>query len=295
MTSENNVHKLVSGEQQMESAINATRHVDPLRVNTKGGPPTRDHCEVLVEDVLTIKIEGVDSFAMMCTPNDSVALAVGYLFSEGMIAGASDITHITHQTDPHVVTIRGVGAEATGGGRDLIKTSSGGKCGSRDIDNLLGGLEPGKNTLRISPAILRDVAEQMRTRQDLFALTGGAHAVAIFSAEGEIITMKEDIGRHNALDKAVGRCLLDKRPMRECGVMLSGRISLEMVAKAAQAGLELVAAVSAPSSLAIDAADRSGITLCGFVRADRATVYTHPHRFQGIDLPNSRIAQKSDG
>ena len=95
--------------------------------------------------------------------------------------------------------------------------------------------------------------------------------------------MGEDIGRHNALDKAVGKCLLEDRPLRGLGVMLSGRSSLEMLTKASQAGLEIVAAVSAPTSLAIDVAERCGITLCGYVRADRATIYTHPHRVQGLE------------
>ncbi|MHC4695228.1 MAG: formate dehydrogenase accessory sulfurtransferase FdhD [Planctomycetota bacterium] len=282
MPSEDNVLNHGSRENTAKGIGEPTRRVEPLRVSAEGGPPRRDPCDVVVEDVLTIAIEGVGKLAVMCTPSDTAALAVGFLFAEGLIADADDIAELTYRTDPHVVTIRVVGSEPVTGGRDLIMTSSCGLCGSPDIDSLMAGLTPGKDTLRISPPTLRNVAQQMRDRQDLFAQTGGSHAAAIFSATGEIVAMGEDIGRHNALDKAVGKCLLDKRSLRERGVMLSGRSSLEMLAKAAQAGLEVVAAVSAPTSLAIEVAQRCNITLCGFVRADRATVYTHPHRIQGI-------------
>jgi len=264
-----------------------TRRVDPLRVSTQGGLPTRDHCHVVLEDVLTIKVEGVGAFAIMCTPTDTVALALGFLLAEDMIASAKDIVQLTQRTDPHVVVIRVNDPERVAGERNLIVTSSCGMCGSRKITSLIEGLRHAKDTMRVSPMVLGAVAQQMRDRQSLFARTGGTHAAAIFSADGKIVAMGEDLGRHNALDKAVGKCLLEDRALQGCGVMLSGRISLEMLAKAAQAGLEIVAAVSAPTSLAIDVAERRNITLCGFVRADRATVYTHPHRLLGPDqLPH---------
>ncbi len=126
-------------------------------------------------------------------------------------------------------------------------------------------------------------ARDMQARQELFQRTGGTHAAGILSAKGELIALGEDIGRHNALDKAIGRCILGKRPTDGCGLVLSGRVSVELIVKAARAGIELVAAVSAPSSLAIDAAKRCNITLCGFVRDTRATVYTHPHRIIGLE------------
>jgi FdhD protein len=262
-----------------------THRIEPLRFSADGGPPTREPCEVVVESVLTIVIEGVGDVAVMCTPNDSVAMAMGFLFAEGIITGPEDIALVTHRTDPHVVALRVAGSERATSGRDLIVTSSCGMCGSRDIQDLMDGLTPGEDTLRVSPTVLRDVARNMRDRQGLFARTGGTHAAAIFAADGEIIALGEDIGRHNALDKAVGKCVLEGRSMRQRGVMLSGRISLEMVAKAARAGIEMVAAVSAPSSLAIEAAEQSNITLCGYVRADRATAYTHPHRIQDSGRP----------
>jgi FdhD protein len=283
MPTDDNAPRRDSAEEAAGGAVPPLRRVEPLRVSTEGGPAVRDPCDVVVEDVLTIKIEGVGSIAVMCTPTDTVALALGFLFAEGMIADTGDIAQLTPEADPYVVTISIVGAQPASTGRDLVVTSSCGMCGSREIDSLLRSLKPGEDKLRIAPSTIRDVAEQMRGRQALFSQTGGTHAAAIFSADGEIITMGEDIGRHNALDKAVGKCLLEKLSLSERGVMLSGRISLEMLCKAARAGIELVAAVSAPSSLAIEAAQRCNITLCGFVRADRATVYTHPHRLQGLD------------
>ncbi len=269
-------------EEEAEGTAEPTHRVDPLRVSTDGSPPRRDHCEVVVEDVLTIKIEGVESFAVMCTPTDTVALAVGFLFAEDIIMGTDEIVRLTQRTDPHVIAIRVQDSKQLTGGRNLLVTSSCGLCGSRKIVSLVEGLRHAKDTLRVSPMTLRTVAQQMCDRQDLFTRTGATHAAAIFSAAGEIVAMGEDIGRHNALDKAVGKCLLEDRPLREHGVMLSGRVSLEMLAKAAQAGMEVVAAVSAPTSLAIEVAERRRITLCGFVREDRATIYTHPHRIQGV-------------
>ena len=118
----------------------------------------------------------------------------------------------------------------------------------------------------------------MRRHQQLFASSGGTHAAAIFTRDGDIFSVAEDIGRHNALDKCIGQCLLMERPTVGCGVALSGRVSLEMVVKAARAGIEIISAVSAPSSMAIDEALRSQITLCGFVREFRLTEFSHPFR-----------------
>jgi FdhD protein len=287
MLSEDVVLKLGPGDEEAEGMAEPTRRVAPLRVSTEGGPSIRDHCDVVVEDVLTIKVEGVGAFAVMCMPTDTVALAMGFLFAEDMIASTKDIVQLTQRTDPHVIAIRVNDSERITGERNLIVTSSCGMCGSRKIVSLLEGLRHSRDTLRVSPIVLRIVAQQMRDRQDLFARTGGTHAAAIFSADGKIVAMAEDIGRHNALDKAVGKCLLKDRSLCGCGVMLSSRISLEMLAKSAQAGLEIVAGFSAPTSLAIEVAERCGITLCGFVRDDRATVYTHPHRLQGLgQLPD---------
>lgn len=279
-----NTDRAVSGAPPGDTADagdESVLRVDPLRISTSGDPPTRDHCDVVVEELLTIMAEDVGSFAVMCTPCDAVALAVGFVFSEGLISSKDDIIQLSEQRDPHVIAMRVDDPEQIVSRRNLIVTSSCGLCGSRNIDGLMAGLIASKDSLRVPGSLLCEVAEKMRAHQGLFTRTGGTHAAAIFSSQGDILAFGEDIGRHSALDKAIGKCLLNEQSLEQCGVLLSGRVSLEMVAKASRAGLEIMAAVSAPSSLAIQAAQRSNITLCGFVRGQRATVYTHPHRIEG--------------
>ena len=263
----------------------ATRAVGPLRFQANGASPVRESDYVVVEDILVIDIEDVGSYTLLCTPYDTRALAVGFAFSEGIISGLDDINVLYHCEDtPGVIRMALVDpARAHSPERNLVVTSFCGMCGSREaVERFLSETSAVGQSLSVTTALLLSTVQDMRARQRLFSQTGGTHAAAIFSGEGEIISFSEDIGRHNALDKAIGKCLLAEIPTAGCGVVLSGRVSFELVAKSARAGLELVAAVSAPSSLAIDAAQRSNITLCGFVRDDRATAYTHPERILGF-------------
>ncbi|MGB2986851.1 MAG: formate dehydrogenase accessory sulfurtransferase FdhD [Phycisphaerae bacterium] len=258
------------------------RRVEPLRISTNGEPPVRDCCDVVVEELLTIMVEGVGNFTLMCTPCDVKALAVGFAFSEGMISSINDVIEFSYGPDQHVIGMRLEEPAQSVSGRSLIVTSSSGLCGSRNIDRVITGQITSGDSLRIPASLLREVAEEMHVRQGLFVQTGGTHAAGIFTADGEMIAFGEDIGRHNALDKAVGKCLMQDLSSAGCGIVLSGRVSLELIAKAARAGIEIVAAVSAPSSLAIQAAEQCNITLCGFVRGQRATVYTHPQRIEEL-------------
>jgi FdhD protein len=258
------------------------RRVEPLRISTKGAPSVHDQCDVVVEELLTIMVEGLGSFAIMCTPCEVEALAVGFAFSEGMISSVDEIIDCSYRADQKTIALRLDASTRDGPNRNLIVTSSCGLCGSRNIDRLLAGHVASGDSMRVQPPVLRRVVKDMHARQVLFKRTGGTHAAAVFEADGSLIAMGEDIGRHNALDKAVGKCLLQHRVLAGRGAVLSGRVSLELVAKAARAGLEMVVAVSAPSSLAIQVAERCNITLCGFARGDRATVYTHPRRIAGL-------------
>jgi len=131
---------------------------------------------------------------------------------------------------------------------------------------------------------------QMRQGQQIFEQTGGSHAAAIFDQSGQVLAVAEDLGRHNALDKAIGMVLLHRGSVVGCGVVLSSRLSLEMVLKAVRTGLQMLLAVSAPTSLAIEVADKFGVTLCGFVRGRRATVYTHPQRVLGGQPPTGVLS-----
>jgi len=252
--------------------------VEPLRFQANGAAPVMAEDYVVVEDVLVIEIEDVGSYTLLCTPYETSALAVGFAFAEGIISGIDDISRLHHCDDtPGVIRIVLANpAQVPGTQRNLV-------CGSREaVERFVSGTSAVGQSLSVATALLLSTLQDMQAQQRLFSQTGGTHAAAIFSGGGEIIAFSEDIGRHNALDKAIGKCLLGGIPIAGCGVVLSGRVSFELVAKSARAGLELIAAVSAPSSLAIEAAEQSNITLCGFVRTDHATVYTHPQRIQHL-------------
>jgi len=176
----------------------------------------------------------------------------------------------------------------------MAVVTSCGACGSRGAVEAFFEAPPQVGDSLTAPApVLLELVERMRERQAAFALTGGTHAAAVFDGSGRIVSLAEDVGRHNALDKAVGGLLLRGGDAAGCGVGLSGRAGFDLVAKCARAGIELVAAVSAPTSLAVEAAQRCGLTLCGFVREDRVTVYTHPHRIlQRRGRPDGRREER---
>lgn len=260
-----------------------SRAVTARRISTgKSGVEARDEgCDVAVEAPLTIDIGDLDSFTLLCTPDDKAAMTVGFLFSEGVIDGMDDVESLGEcADDPNVmrVGLAPRSPRAHGEGRHLLIVSSCGMCGSESIEDRVAALPRVGETLTVPVTTLWSVQQAMRRRQTLFDRCGGTHAASIFDAGGEIVAFAEDIGRHNALDKAIGRCLIDGRSPAGLGAALSGRVSLEMVGKAARAGIEVIAAVSAPTSLALDAAEHCGITLCAFVRETRATVFTGPSR-----------------
>lgn len=267
----------------------AIEQVEALRISTGDGRAVRESCDVAVEDTLTIQVQGVGSFTLLCTPCDAEALALGFAFSEGMITSIDDVLACNYRPDQRTVGLHLATGQADSR-RSLIVTSSCGLCGSRNVEALLAGPMASGDSLRVPAAVLRTVTERMRAYQELFRRTGGTHAAAIFGADGSFLAVAEDLGRHNALDKAIGKCLLEGLGLAGRSVVLSGRVSLELVGKAARAGLELVVAVSAPSSLAIQAAERCNLTLCGFVRGEHATVYTHPHRIVELTSPEAGVA-----
>jgi len=238
--------------------------------------------ELVREEAVTLEVSGAGEYVLLCTPEDLEALAVGFAFSEGLIDGPGGVGSCSRErTGPWTSRVRleRAGAGPAGVPRSLIVSSSCGLCGKSIEEGAVG--PPVGRTLALPAARLVAVAAAMRGRQEVFARTGGTHAAALFDAAGEVRSFAEDLGRHNALDKAVGKLLLSGGPPRGLGAMMSGRLCFELVVKAARAGLEILAGVSAPSSLAVDAAGGRGITLCGFVREDRLTAYTHPERLSG--------------
>lgn len=260
-------------------------------------------CEVVHEDVLTIEIEDVGTYALMWTPTqdnrqaagytleegvlaetdvpEALALGAGFAFTEGIVATLADIASMAVCPErPDVVRMRLVHpAGVTVRRRNVVMNSSCGVCGGREqLANSLACSAHVGDSLRVRVADFESVRTAMHAHQGIFGSTGGAHGAAIFDQDLHVVAVAEDLGRHNALDKVIGYRFLSGRGFSGCGVFISSRISYEMVAKSVRAGFELIAAISAPSSLAIETADHFGVTLCGFVRGESAEVYTHAHR-----------------
>jgi FdhD protein len=250
---------------------------------------------VAVEEPLEVRLHGKPFAVIMRTPGDDRALAAGFLFAEGVVTDAAAIgavEHCRHPDHPRVhnvvdVYLRGAAnaslARVLEERRNVLANSSCGVCGRTSIEAIAvraPRLEPG---WRMSKDVLAGLPPALGERQAVFADTGGLHAAGLFSIDGRCDIAAEDVGRHNAVDKVIGRMLLDERlPLNDRALAVSGRVSYEIVQKAWLAGIGLVCAVSAPSSLAIDLAGEAGITLLGFVRNGGFNVYTHPQRVAGI-------------
>ena len=231
----------------------------------------------------------------MRTPGHDAELVAGFLLSEGIISQPSDIQRIEHHADPRRPEERGnvIRAELAPEvvlaldrlERHFYTTSSCGVCGKTSIAavrNAACPLPPALDSPRVAPAVIHALPERQRAAQAVFEQTGGLHATALFSAAGELLLLREDVGRHNAFDKVVGASLLAGQfPLHQQVVLVSGRASLELVQKAAMAGVAIMAAVGAPSSLAVEAAEEFGLTLLGFVRNERFNIYTHESRIGG--------------
>jgi len=225
----------------------------------------------------------------MRTPGHDFELAVGFLFTEGLIHSAHQIDSVKYcDTDVpeqlyNVVTV--VLNEAFDPGsfrRNFYATSSCGVCGKASIDQVRISCAPIGPGPVVRASVLSRLPDELRKAQRVFEQTGGLHASGLFDTSGALASLREDVGRHNALDKLVGQMLLEDRlPLAESVLQVSGRVSFEIVQKAAMAGVPIVAAVSAPSSLAVSSARDLGMTLVGFSRGDRFNVYTHEER---IDL-----------
>ncbi len=260
------------------SSIRARR----VSIDCEGNPSVIDEdVGVAVEAPITIDVEGIENYTLLYTPTDTRALALGFLFTEGVIEDLSEVTHLEPCADsPGTIRVRLAGGIPKIGdpNRNLLIVSSCGACGTEDLATRMAALPSVGDTLRITCASFQSARDGLAAKQELFPLCGGTHAAGIFDKSGNLLASAEDAGRHNALDKAIGKCLVAGLPTASRGAVLSGRVSLEMVTKCARAGIELISAISAPTSLAIDVAEQCGITLCAFVRETRATVFTRPHR-----------------
>ncbi|MEU2976945.1 formate dehydrogenase accessory sulfurtransferase FdhD [Streptomyces hirsutus] len=248
---------------------------------------------LVTEEPLEIRLNGKPLAITMRTPGDDFALAVGFLVSEGVLATASDLRNVVYcagATADGVNTYNVVDVQTAPGvripditlERNVYTTSSCGLCGKASLDAVRTTTRhpiADSPPLRVGPELLAGLPDRLRASQRVFDRTGGLHAAALFDEEGELLDVREDVGRHNAVDKLVGRALQGGNlPLSRTVLMVSGRASFELAQKAVMAGIPLLAAVSAPSSLAVDLAAETGLTLVGFLRGTSMNVYAGEDR-----------------
>jgi FdhD protein len=290
-----------------------------LRISLPGTGPGEDgsaradaRADLLAtEEPLGIRVGGQALTLTMRTPGDDIDLAAGFLVSEGIVASPGDITqmrictadncgHDDHGSAANSGAANSGAADGSDGAgniadvdlapgvtvspalrRNFLTTSACGVCGKTSIAELFvkGHFDLHADQVRVSPAVLALLPDRLRGAQRVFERTGGLHAAGVFTAGGELLCAREDVGRHNAVDKVVGWALREGRlPLAGCVLLVSGRASFELVQKAVLAGIPVLAAVSAPSSLAADLAQEAGLTLVGFLRGGSMNVYSAAHR-----------------
>jgi FdhD protein len=231
---------------------------------------------VAVEEPLEIRIAGVPVAVTMRTPGHDEELALGFCLSEGL---SPLDARIPDDLAANTVEVDAPGADVGRLQRSFYTSSSCGVCGKGALEAVAVEAPHVESDLHVDAALVAQLPDRLRAGQAAFEATGGLHATGLFSAEGELMCVREDVGRHNALDKVVGRAFLDGLlPLSRSILCVSGRLSFELVQKAAVAGCPLLVAVGAPSSLAVELAADRGITLCGFVRGGSLNVYTEQWR-----------------
>jgi FdhD protein len=265
----------------------STSTYQTLRVDA-GARATMDD-EVAVEEPLQIRLAGEDVAVLMRTPGHDDELAAGYVYSEGIIQGRRDIEEIAPCVDDNldqrnVVNILPADRSLLrplDWGRLSESYSSCGICGKTSIRQVMRTVPAIRSDLRIDHTVLTSLGEKLRSAQSAFHLTGGLHAAALFDAEGNLQVLREDIGRHNAVDKVIGYALFNgDLPLSNRIMAVTSRASFEIVQKAANAGVPVLAVISAPSSLAVDLARECGMTLVAFLRPGRFNIYSRQDRIQ---------------
>jgi FdhD protein len=267
-----------------------------LRV--RDGVISRRPDTLAAEEPMEIRVNGRPLTVTMRTPGGDFDLAIGFLVSEGVVHSADDVASVRYCA----------GATADGGNtynvvdvglaahvpppdasleRSFYTTSSCGLCGKASLEAVRtsSAWSVAEDTLRVTPELLTTLPERLREAQRVFDSTGGLHAAGLFDGEGNLLCVREDVGRHNAVDKVIGHALREGLvPLRNSMLMVSGRASFELVQKAVMAGIPLLAAVSAPSSLAVDLADDNGLTLVGFLRGSSMNIYSGTDRIAAVPV-----------
>lgn len=225
--------------------------------------------EVAVEEPLEIRLDGHPVAVVMRTPGDDLELVTGFLVTEGIIAGPGGLRKTEERPEENrVLAFLADGVEVDLGRltRHLFTGSSCGLCGKATLEAIFTEFPPVRRKLEVADATWLEAPGKLRSAQGTFDTTGGLHAAGLFSASGELLVVREDIGRHNAVDKVIGRALLDGIDLTETFLLVSGRLSFEILQKSLAVGIPALAAISAPSSLAVKFARKSGQTLIGFLR-----------------------------
>src|SRR3954447_20243725 len=261
------------------------RHVGEAWIErvTAAGERRRERDELAVEEPLEIRVDGEPLAVTMRTPGEDEELAVGFLAGEGLIAGPADVVDAGPSDDlaANVVEVRtraGLRRDAAGERRFYLSSSCG-VCGKGALEHVGQSAPPSALGPPVAPRAVLAAPDRARSAQRAFDRTGGLHATAMFDPGGEMLVLREDVGRHNAMDKAIGARLLDGDfPPRGAFACLGGRSSFELVKRASLAGLAGIVAVGAPSTLAVDLARDRDMLLCGFVRGDSFNVYSASHR-----------------
>lgn len=271
-----------------------------VRLDVEAGTSARRADVLATEEPLEVRVGGEPVVVTMRTPGDDVDLALGFLLTEGLLASLADVERAVHCATPGPVglarpaavseaagnvldvTLRpGAAAPDLEGRRTFGMTSACGVCGSASIDAVRhrSRFDVAGDDVVVDAAVLAALPERLRAAQRVFERTGGLHAAGLFSADGALLGAAEDVGRHNAVDKVLGRAARERGwPLRGTVLQVSGRVSFELVQKAHAAGVPVLSAVSAPSSLAVSLAQEAGMTLAGFVRAPRINLYAGEHR-----------------
>jgi FdhD protein len=282
----------------MADTVQPTRHVTTTRIVAVRGSALEYRADRVVgEEPLEIRAAGpaqapVAVAVTMRTPGNEDELAVGFLRTEGLIEGpevlrieAGDSVEMSQPDDRVTVRLSRPFDASVVAERHFVATASCGICGKASLDEVAVRSAPLAPGPVVSRSIILALPDLLRAAQHAFDQTGGLHAAGLFTPAGELIAIREDVGRHNALDKLVGSQVLAKAmPLGQRLLMVSGRVSFEIIQKAAVAGIPIVCAVSAPSDLAIEAAHRLGVTLVGFLRGDGFNVYAHDERIDLRDL-----------
>ena len=229
-----------------------------------------------VEEPLEIRVDGTAVAVTMRTPGHDEELALGFCLTEGLDPAAA---HPSADLAANVVEVDAPGADLAKVQRSFYTSSSCGICGKGALEAVAVDAARVDSDLTVAFDVVASLPGRLRSAQPAFDLTGGLHATGLFAADGELRCVREDVGRHNAMDKVIGWAFVEGvLPLARNVLCVSGRLSFELVQKAAVAGCPVLVAVGAPSSLAVELADDRGLTLCGFVRDGAATVYTHPRR-----------------